>query len=369
MKVLLATLSILAFLVFPAAAEETNLLADGGFELLGTNGAINASGHWTDTGGAGHWQIWENQGETGGGDYGVWAFGWAAAGTYSIYQDVTGVPGESYKLDGGFRLQSTNFWYFGNQLEMAIIFLDSGSSQISSVTLDVDAAVIAAGAWEHHALVARAPASTDTVRCRIQWTCASVEGTDYSDGFYIDNVSFEAGHADLHNGGFELPTNGTWVAISASGDWTETGPNSNWTCWSGSGEGSQGIWMFGWANNVDRKFYQDVTAYAGAEYRLDAGFRLQTTDFWTYGSQMEMAMIWLDSNYTEISRATLDVDAAITTAGVWEHHDIRAIAPSGTVAVRSWFRWTSGGTGGNNRGIYMDNVTVVRAKRTVLTVK
>jgi len=122
---------------------------------------------------------------------------------------------------------------------------------------------------------------------------------------------------------------------------------------------------------VDKNFHQDVTAYAGAEYRLDAGFRLQTTDFWTYGSQMEMAMIWLDSNYTEISRATLDVDAVITTAGVWEHHDIRAIAPSGTVAVRSWFRWASLAPDPqqNNRGIYMDNVTIVRAKQTVLTVR
>jgi hypothetical protein len=171
---------------------------------------------------------------------------------------------------------------------------------------------------------------------------------------------------NLRNGDFELPalaSGGT--SIDANGDWTEDGSQQGIqkATWASEPEvaDEQGAWMKGWNKSVTNSFYQDKTATSGVEYNLDAGFKVQD-NFRANGGQVEMALVWLDGGSAEISRDSLDIDAAIST-NTWAHTNVTAVAPSGSAMVRALFYWTTttnAGTGSGEQSCMVDNATLTR---------
>ncbi|VGO12578.1 hypothetical protein PDESU_01131 [Pontiella desulfatans] len=170
----------------------------------------------------------------------------------------------------------------------------------------------------------------------------------------------------LRNGDFELPalvSGGT--TIDANGDWTQDGSQQGIqkSTWASEPEAveEQGAWMKGWNKSATNSFYQDKATAAGIEYNLDAGFKVQD-NFRANGGQVEMALVWLDGGSAEISRDSLDIDAAIST-NAWAHTNIVATAPAGSAMVRALFHWTTttnAGTGSGNQSCMVDNVTLTR---------
>jgi hypothetical protein len=145
------------------------------------------------------------------------------------------------------------------------------------------------------------------------------------------------------NSGFEDPALASGnTNINASGSWVQVGNNQviQKADWAAEEAGGQGVWLQGWAANLDREFYQDVSGTAGVEYTLDAGFNFND-NFESNGSTLEMAIIWLDGGGSEISRITLDVNANLNAAEGWKHLSISGTAPVGTATVRAWFHWTT----------------------------
>ena len=149
----------------------------------------------------------------------------------------------------------------------------------------------------------------------------------------------------LSNADFETPQAAGSQLISTSGDWVQSGGvgqlaihQASWAQDTGE-SGTQGVWLKAFNTDLDHHFYQDVVATPGMKYTLDAAFRFDT-NFESNGSQVEMALIWLDVGSSEISRATHDVDDVLSTPG-WNHTSVGATAPPGTTTVRSWFRFTT----------------------------
>jgi hypothetical protein len=166
----------------------------------------------------------------------------------------------------------------------------------------------------------------------------------------------------IQNDGFEEPAladGGT--DISTSGDWVQGGNNQSIQKAGYAAEtGSQGVWLKAWNSNLDRYFYQDVDGTAGVEYTLDAGFKFET-NFESNGGTLEMAMIWLNSGGSEISRLTLDVNANLNAAEGWKHLSLAGTAPAGTAAVRAWFRWTTDSNieNSSSTSAFVDNVSLL----------
>lgn len=170
----------------------------------------------------------------------------------------------------------------------------------------------------------------------------------------------------LGNGDFETPalaSGGT--TIDASGHWTQVGSQQGIqkADWAAEEVGGQGAWLKGWNVTVTNSFYQDKEAVPGSEYTLDAGVKIGA-GFRANGGQIEMSLVWLNGSSAEISRNTLDVDAAIATDGSFVHTNIAATAPGNAAFVRSLFYWTTttnanvDGTG--DKSSMVDNVSLVK---------
>lgn len=165
----------------------------------------------------------------------------------------------------------------------------------------------------------------------------------------------------IANGDFETPaleSGGT--DIDTSGDWSQDGNNQSIQKATWAAEtGEQGAWLKGWTANLDRSFWQDVAGTSGMEYTLDAAFKFNP-NFEPNGSTLEMAMIWLDSGNTEISRITLDINENLDSAEGWKHLNITGIAPANTAFVRASFRFTTDDTieTSSNSSALIDNVSL-----------
>ncbi|VGO12599.1 hypothetical protein PDESU_01152 [Pontiella desulfatans] len=163
------------------------------------------------------------------------------------------------------------------------------------------------------------------------------------------------------NGDFETPalaSGGT--NVSANGEWTQDGDRQDIHKAGWAGEtGEQGVWLKAFATNLDRSFWQDTVGVAGMEYTLDAAFKFNP-NFESNGSTLEMAIIWLNGNGSEISRITLDVNANLDTSEDWKHLNISGIAPPTTATVRAWFHWTTDNTIeiSTQSSALVDNVTL-----------
>ncbi len=144
----------------------------------------------------------------------------------------------------------------------------------------------------------------------------------------------------LSNGDFETPDG--HGRIDASGHWVQVGDQQGIqeADWAAEDAGGQGAWLKGWNVSTTNSFYQDKDAIPSKEYTLDAGFKIGA-GFRTNGGQLDMSLVWLDGSNVEISRNTLDVDAAITTDGTFIHTNITATAPLNATLVRSEFYWTT----------------------------
>ncbi len=173
---------------------ETPALASGGT-------AIGTSGHWMEvdytTNGlkqAIQFAAWASEDSA----QGAWLKGWNQTVTNAFYQDKNAVPGKEYTLDAGFDLQS-NFRANGGQVEMSLVWLDGGGTEISRNTLDVDNAIPAPG-WNHTSISATAPMDAAMVRSLFYWTTTTNAGTGSgSQSALIDNASLVVvGEGDLY---------------------------------------------------------------------------------------------------------------------------------------------------------------------------
>jgi len=146
----------------------------------------------------------------------------------------------------------------------------------------------------------------------------------------------------LLNSDFESPvleTGGT--RVDTTGDWSQTDDaiiiqRAAWAAESGD----QGVWMKGWTPNIDRSFYQDTAIVAGVEYTLKAAFKFNA-NFEDNGSTLTMNLIWMDDSKVELSRLTLDVNAALNSSEDWNFLNLIGLAPAGTATARAGFHITT----------------------------
>ena len=173
-------------------APPTNLVQNSGFEtpaLVSGGTAINTSGDWVQVGANQFIQkdVWAA--ETG--EQGIWLQGWTASLDREFYQDVPGIAGVEYTLGAGFKFEP-NFEGNGGTMEMAIIWLDGGGSEISRLPLDVNTHLDTAEGWKHLNIVGTAPAGTAAIRAWFHWTTDSnIENTSQTSAM-IDDVSLLA---------------------------------------------------------------------------------------------------------------------------------------------------------------------------------
>jgi hypothetical protein len=164
-------------------------LRNGDFELpaiVSGGTEISDSGDWVQNGSA--QQIQHSPWATETGDQGVWLKGFTPSVTNSFYQDRDAAAGLDYSLDAGFKIES-NFIANGGQLEMALVWLDGGGSEIDRDTLDVDSA-LGVTDWTHTDIVATAPAGTATVRSWFSFsTTTNANNGSGGKSSMVDNVS------------------------------------------------------------------------------------------------------------------------------------------------------------------------------------
>ena len=148
----------------------------------------------------------------------------------------------------------------------------------------------------------------------------------------------------LYNGDFERPDGAVGASLTAGG-WSLQGVANQVIHAAGytAESGDQGVWMKAWSANQNGTFYQEIPTFSGQALALSASFKLEP-NFEGNGSQIEMELVWLDASATEISRAILDVDAAVSTTGTWEPLNLEGIAPEGAAQVRAQIHWTTDGT-------------------------
>lgn len=165
-------------------------LRNGDFELpaLPSGGiTIDASGDWTQVGSQQGIQKADWAAEDIGGQ-GAWLKGWNKSVTNSFYQDKAASAGLEYTLDAGFQIQD-NFRANGGQVEMSLVWLNGGSSEISRDTLDVDTAISTNG-WAHTHLTATAPSGCAFVRATFYWTTTTNAGSGSGDqSAMVDNAT------------------------------------------------------------------------------------------------------------------------------------------------------------------------------------
>lgn len=120
---------------------------------------------------------------------GAWLKGWNNNRDCGFYQDVADItPGETYVLDGGFRIQS-NFMLSGN-VDMELIWLDAADDEIGRETLDVDSVMVSLDVWFHVSITSTAPLGAAKARCQIHWTTVDQTGANPRSAF-VDNMSLE----------------------------------------------------------------------------------------------------------------------------------------------------------------------------------
>jgi sialate O-acetylesterase len=170
------------------------LVQNGGFEGPQGNGRMDATGHWVQNG--------EDQAiaqagwaaETG--LQGAWLQGWTANITNSFHQDVPVVAGNEYILDAAIDF-APNFESNGGQLDMALIWLDAASAELSRETIDADAQIDTS--WKHLAITNIAPSGTENARIWFGWSTDDMIENSSSSAAFIDNVSLT-----LHNSAYDL---------------------------------------------------------------------------------------------------------------------------------------------------------------------
>jgi hypothetical protein len=166
----------------------------------------------------------------------------------------------------------------------------------------------------------------------------------------------------LGNGDFESPEGN--VRIDASGHWVQNGDQQSiqragWT----AADGAQGVWLKGWNTTVTNSFHQDRDAVPGLIYELSARFKIQP-GFRANGGELEMALVWLDSGGSELSRESLDVLDTIAVDDTFTDSGISATAPLGAATVQCLFSWTTtsnANDGSAGKSAMVDTVILTRS--------
>lgn len=186
-------------------ADPVDLIANGGFEepALESGGTdIDSSGDWTQDGNNQSIQKAGWASETG--EQGAWLKGWTAHLDHSFWQDVAGAPGMEYTLDAAFKFDD-NFETNGSTLEMAMIWLDGGDSEISRLTLDINTNLDPSEGWKHLNINSIAPAGTAAIRAWFHFTTdGNIEETGNASAM-VDNVTL-----------FMQPPGSGWAGFSAA---------------------------------------------------------------------------------------------------------------------------------------------------------
>lgn len=173
--------------------ETVELIANGGFEdpaLASGSTNISASGEWVQNGSSLVIQSASWAAESG--SQGVWLKGWSAGLDQFFYQDISGTGNVEYTLDAGFKFNA-NFESNGSTLEMALIWLDSGNTAISTNALSINDNLDASEGWKHLGITAVSPPGTASVRAWFRFTTDDTIETSSQSSALIDNISLTAG--------------------------------------------------------------------------------------------------------------------------------------------------------------------------------
>ena len=255
------------------------------------------------------------------------------SGTYGeFYQDLDDItPGHVYSLS--FWQEGDAVWN-GSNVTAQLIWLDSGSSEISRVSSNLDA--YTGGAWTELYIGGKAPDSTSFLRVQFDGKSPSFGGGAAK----FDELILTEWAGLLFNPGF---SDGLSSDTANADYWVENSLNEatrqSWGSHDGDG------WLMalpGYNSGTYGEFHQDIGDVGAGDY-YTLSFWQEGDGAWN-GSNVTARLIWLDSGSSELSSITKDLDAY--TGGSWTNLSIDGIAPADTVRLRIQFDANSPNGGG-----------------------
>ena len=260
--------------------------------------------------------------------------GWnEGSGTYGeFYQDVSNVvPGNVYSL---------SFWqdgdasWNGSNVTARLIWLDSGSNAIGSVTTNLDAYTTAS--WAYLTLAGIAPRRAAALRVQFD---AQTRATGGGGAAKFDDLTLIE-WPGLYNPGF---TNG--VSLDAD-NWTEV-PSTEQAGRQGWGSHDGDGYLMslpGYSSGTYGAFYQDIPDIL-PWYRYTLSFWQEGDNNWN-GSNVTARLIWLDSGSNAIKTVTKNLDAYTAGSVSWTNLTLSGVTPAQAVTLRIQFDAESPASGG-----------------------
>ncbi|MDX9867007.1 MAG: hypothetical protein RBT78_03685 [Kiritimatiellia bacterium] len=316
-----------AALALAASAEST--LLNGGL----ADGSGNDPDHWAENSLAKAGR--EGWGSHDGDGYLMALYGWnESAGTYgAIWQDVGGVvPAQVYTLV--FWQDGDGSWN-GSNVTARLIWLDSGSNVLGSVTKNLDDYTQVS--WSFHTLSGTAPKRAAILRVQFD---AETLASGGGGAAKFDELSLTVYPPGLANPGFRFG-----VEFDAF-DWSEVASTENARRESWGSHDGDGYLMAlpGYTSGSFGAFSQEVPGIR-AGYRCSLSFWQEGDGGWN-GSNVTARLIWLDGEAAALGSVTTNLDAYTGGAVAWTEVTLQGVAPQGAAAVRVQFDAESPSGGG-----------------------
>ena len=318
-------LAIVIIAIVVQSANSAVYLYNPGF----TNGSGTDADNWIEDGDAAR-QSWGSHD----GDGYLMSLPGYTTNTYGeFYQNVANITvGKIFTLS--FWQEGDNGAWNGSNVTVRLIWLDSGSNKISSVTKDIDD-YTGYVPWTNLNIAGRSPHNTEFLR--VQFDANSPGSTNGSGAAKFDDLTLTE-TTGLFNPGFAYgsgvdPDN--WTENSVAGASRQT-----WGSHDGDG------WLMalpGYNTNTYGEFYQDIdVVMPGDIYTFS--FWLQGDVLWN-GSNVMTRLIWYDSNTNEINNTSNSLDT-YTGNSSWTNLYLKTTAPNNAIRLRVQFDAESPFNGG-----------------------